>query len=133
MQHMVHKLVLVSFLVHMAMGCCSHHAHGSSVDTDVPDAAVVCSHERCGHSHGLPADNSDEGDRQHEGCEGEQCEFVRGESVFPVGTSATWDSVSIATSTPSETLPSVGRFFSADLLRPPASLGLDILNQVMLL
>ncbi len=68
-------------LVHMAFGCCGHHAHACEVDCCSEPAAIA---EACAcdtHQHDGPAEDSeggDHGERHH--CAGDHCTFVCSQS-----------------------------------------------------
>ncbi|MEO8498056.1 MAG: hypothetical protein ABI614_23570, partial [Planctomycetota bacterium] len=68
-------------LVHMAFGCCGHHAHACEVDCCSEPAAIA---EACAcdtHQNDGPAEDSeggDHGERHH--CAGDHCTFVSSQS-----------------------------------------------------
>lgn len=129
MQHFVHKLVVVSFFAHMAIGCCSHHAHGSS---DVAVAPSSCTHNHSSSTHD-PAEPLHDGPVGHDECEGTQCEFVRIESVSPAGTLAAWDYVAITPSLPNDAVQTAAGLVNPRPTHLAVPLRPDILDQVLLL
>jgi hypothetical protein len=64
-------------LVHMAFGCCAHHAHTCEVNCCSEPAAVA---EACAcdtHLHDGPAEDSKSGDHgERHQCAGDHCTFV---------------------------------------------------------
>ena len=95
MRALVPQIMTILLLVHLAFGCCWHHAHFCRTDapsTDARSCACVV-HEESARSWGH--DNLDQdNDRTHErpptrghhNCEGTKCTFLRSERPrFDVG------------------------------------------------
>ena len=127
MHRVVRSLALVSVLVHMVCGCCSHHAHAQSPDccrqsAHAPDLCLGAEHDE----HGP-----------------EPCSDERAECVFVVPKSGAAAGLSVfATVQPTVTAGSLCRavFSEADVRRHgPRRIGLGppvrahLLNQVLLL
>lgn len=65
--------VMLALFVHMVLGCCRHHAHGSENEANVPVVSGSCACEHAGHEdHDQPRDN----EGQPRKCNGGQCSFT---------------------------------------------------------
>ena len=75
------QITILLLLVHMAFGCCGHHAHACEIDCCAEPAARA---EACAcdtHQHDGPAEDSegsDHGEQHH--CAGDHCTFVSSQS-----------------------------------------------------
>lgn len=81
MRPFVAFLTAVAFLLHLGLGCCAHHTHGSGgtervVPTPQADVATHHGHSH-GHDHSVPDSNAPEhpGD-SHSDCHQNHCTFL---------------------------------------------------------
>ena len=81
MRPFVAFLTAVAFLLHLGLGCCAHHTHGSggnerAIPTPQADATAEHGHSH-GHDHSVPDSNAPEcpGD-SHDDCHQNHCSFL---------------------------------------------------------
>ena len=81
MRPFVSFLTAVTFVLHLGLGCCAHHTHGSGGNEraiPTPPADVVTHHGHShGHDHSVPDSNAPEhpGD-SHSDCHQNHCTFL---------------------------------------------------------
>ncbi len=128
MRRFVDRLILVVFFGHMVLGCCWHHAHASPSNAG---SSVAATSSACGHHQEQPGERSR--DDRHRLCNGENCVFVRAESVSVGELSAGMD-CALCDCLPSD-FPTCGRINAAGPRLPPVgtSVGIHLLNQALLL
>jgi len=76
MNRAFHIVIGLAVAVHMVLGCCSHHAHGSH-PANIPSVESSCDCGSHGHNEGGEPYDHQSGDQ---GCDGNQCVFTRPES-----------------------------------------------------
>jgi hypothetical protein len=74
MNRAFHIGIVLAVAAHMVCGCCLHHAHGSTSQSDDPVSVdSICPCEHHGHQHeGQPSDHRS-GDQE---CDGSKCVFT---------------------------------------------------------
>lgn len=121
--------IMLTVAVHMVLGCCLHHAHGSH-PADSPSVEDSCG---CGHhGHEEGTEPSDHQSSDH-GCDGDQCVFTLPESGSAAQLTVGLDCLPCICVAP--TLPGMNGIDSVDTrlhqCGPP--IPLHLLNQVLLI
>ena len=134
MRWIVDVLVLISFLAHVLLGCCWHHAHDGygarpAAESSETSREVACP---CAHHDEQPDDRSHGDDHPTGKCHAAPCVFVRA-SVSPAWLTAGADAVECARVLPVD--PARVAIDAADfrLCYAAAPIPLHLLHQALLL
>lgn len=80
MRPVISLTTALAFLLHLWLGCCSHHAHADDgLTPSSPQKVTTCNHSgHCGHKHGSQKNSENEPSKECPpgGCDDAKCSFT---------------------------------------------------------